>query len=444
LFDEFNVAEPGNVDFSALAEAVTDQERIKSRSLDPITSLRDKLIILEAWLFTQKRIWLYGLGAVVAYTIGLIARFFTHSWIFQADGNPSCIDFSHFWVSGAVAESGDPSLVYDFSIFSAARTGLGGSDVCTVMNHFVYPPTYLFFTYPLGSMPYVAAFAAWTIVTLVLYLGAIYLIVPRPIAILGALSPFPVFFNFFLGQNGFLLAGLMGMSLALMERRPRLSGILLGLLTFKPQIGILFPFALLVSRKWRVIVSATATSVVLIVASMVVFGYQGWPSFIHALADRQSSLSPISQESMRLESVYGFLWLAGLSAPIAWAIQLATAGAVAAVVCWVWARPLPHSLKAAALCSAAMIATPFVHGHDLCVLAIAVVFLVKDGLARGFLPGDRLIMLFTWIVSFLGFRDFSVGWIPCLALLALVVRRAPNIEFRHFYPVMRIARDGDI
>jgi hypothetical protein len=96
----------------------------------------------------------------------------------------------------------------------------------------------------------------------------------------------------------------------------------------------------------------------------------------------------------------------------------------------VGARPLPHSLKAAALCGAAPMATPFVHGHDLCVLAIAVAFLVKDGLARGFLPGDRSIVLFSWIVMFLGFRDFSSGWIPCLALLALVVRRATAIVLR--------------
>ena len=213
-----------------------------------------------------------------------------------------------------------------------------------MFNHFVYPPTYLFFTYPLGLMPYVAAFAAWTVVTLLLYLAAIYLIVLRPIAILVALSPFPVFFNFFLGQNGFVLAGLMGLSLALMERRPQLSGVLLGLLTFKPQIGILFPFALLVSRKWRVVVSAAATSVVLILTSIVVFGYQGWPSFIHALVDRGPNLSPVSQETMRLESVYGFLWLAGVSPHVAWAIQLIVAGVVAAVVCWVWARPFSHSL----------------------------------------------------------------------------------------------------
>ena len=147
---------------------------------------------------------------------------------------------------------------------------MSGVSCMPAVDHFFYPPTYLFFTYPLGLMPYVAAFAAWMIVTLLLYLAAVYLIVPRPIAILVALSPFPVFFNLYRGQNGFLLAGLMGLCLALMERRPRLSGVLLGLLTFKPQIGILFPFALLVSRKWCVVVSAVATSVVLFVTSMVV------------------------------------------------------------------------------------------------------------------------------------------------------------------------------
>jgi len=298
------------------------QENIESRSLPSSVFLRDKLTRIEAWFFTRRRIWLYGSGAVAAYAIGLVARFFTSSWIFDADGKPSCIDFSHIWVSGILAGPEDPALVYNALTFSATRADLGGADACIVINHFVYPPTYLFFTYPLGLMPYVAAFAAWTVVTLLLYLVAIYLIVPRPIAILVALSPFPVFFNFFLGQNGFLLAGSIGLSLALMERRPRLSGVLLGLLTFKPQIGILFPFALLISRKWRVVVNAMATSVVLILISMVVFGYQGWPSFIHGLVDRGPSLSLISQESMRLEWVYGFLWLTGISPPIAWAIQL--------------------------------------------------------------------------------------------------------------------------
>jgi len=413
-----------------------------------MSEVREKLTTLEAWFFTKQRLRFYVSGVLVAYALGLAARFFFHSWIFEADGKPSCIDFSHIWVGGSLAVSANPALVYDYSAFSAARVALGGADGCVpVLNQFVYPPTYLFFIFPLGWMSYAAAFAAWTVVTLLVYLVAIYLIVPRPTAILIALSPFPVFFNFFLGQNGFLLAGLMGLCLILMERRPQLSGVLLGLLTFKPQIGILFPLALAVSRKWRVMVSAMATSAVLIVASMVFFGYQGWPSFTHTLVDRGPNLNPISQASMRLESVYGFLWLAGINSSISWAIQLGVAAAVAIVVCWVWARPLPYSLKAAAFCSAAPLATPFVHGHDLCVLAIAAAFLVKDGLERGFQPGDCSIILFSWIVIFLGFRDFSSGWIPCLALLALVVRRAPEArqhQFRPSYRVERVARKGGI
>jgi hypothetical protein len=382
---------------------------------------RGKLIRFEAWFFTEWRIRFYGSGVLIAYVIGLAVKFFWHIWLFQADGRPSCTDFTTFWMTGIFAGSNDPTLMYDDLAWSAAwknLTGLEGGGCPLADGHTSYPPLLLFFTYPFSLMPYAAAFAAWTVATLLLYLIAIYLIVPRPIVILAALTPFPVFFNIFLGQNGFLLAGLMGLSLSQMERRPQLSGLLIGLLTFKPQIGILFPFALLASRKWRVAATAIVTSVVLIVASSVIFGYQGWPAFIHTLVDRGPSLG------MRLESVYGFLWSAGTSPPIAWAIHLVVAGAATAFMCWAWAAPLPHTLKAAGLCSAAALVTPYVHGHDLCILAIAAAFLVREGLERGFLPGDRLIILFSWVVVFLSFRDFTSGWIPCLALLALTVRRA--------------------
>jgi arabinofuranan 3-O-arabinosyltransferase len=391
--------------------------------------VRDKLARFEAWFFTERRIRFYGLGVLVAYVIGLTIKFFWHIWLFQENGKPSCTDFTTLWMTGIFAGSDNPTRMYDDPAWTDAWKNLTGLEDkgCQLAEgqysypHNSYPPLLLFFTYPLGLLPYTAAFATWTVATLMLYLIAIYLIVPRPIAILAALTPFPVFFNLFLGQNGFLLAGLMGLSLALMERRPQLSGVFLGLLTFKPQIGIIFPLALLVSRKWRVIGSAIATSLALIAISIVVFGYQGWPKFIHALVNRPSL-------GMRLESVYGLLWSAGMSSPTAWAIHLTVAGVITAVVCWVWARPVPHSLKAAGLCSAGALATPYVHGHDLCILAIAAAFLVRAGLQCGVLPGDRLITLFSWIVLFLGFRDFTSGWISSLALLTVVVRRVRMIS----------------
>src|SRR5260370_21063903 len=152
---------------------MTDQQRIESGSLDWIIFLRDKLITLEDWFFTQRRIWLYGFGAIAAYAIGLVARWFQHSWLFFADGKQSCNDFAYHLVSGALAGSGNRGLVYDFSTFSAPRAALGGGDACVapVLNQFVYPPTILFFTYPLGLIPYITRLAVWMSATLLLYLA---------------------------------------------------------------------------------------------------------------------------------------------------------------------------------------------------------------------------------------------------------------------------------
>ena len=270
-------------------------------------------------------------------------------------------------------------------------------------------------------MPYSMALAVWMMATLFLYLAAVYAIIPRPAAVIAALTPYPVFFNTLLGHNGFLTAGLIGLTLALMERRPWLSGIFLGLLTYKPQFGILFPFALLASRNWRVLLGASATSVMFGITATIAFGYQIWTLFIAALADRASSLSEVPGLNIPLVPAFGFLRLVGVSTYASWTAQLAVTAIVAATVSILWARPIPHSLKAASLGIGSLLAAPHVIGYDVCILSIAVAFLVEDGLSRGFLPGERAIMLMCWAGLIL-----LTGPIPaiiCVVLLVLVVRR---------------------
>jgi hypothetical protein len=78
-------------------------------------------------------------------------------------------------------------------------------------------------------------------------------------------------------------------------------------------------------------------------------------------------------------------------------------------------------LKAAALAIGSILAAPHAIGYDLCILSIAATFLVKDGLSRGFLPGERMIMLMCWVGLIL-----PIGLIPmiiCVILLALAARR---------------------
>jgi alpha-1,2-mannosyltransferase len=112
---------------------------------------------------------------------------------------------------------------------------------------------------------------------------------------------------------------------------------------------------------------------------------------------------------------------AGASDTLACLVQ---AGLVVLLAAWlwiVWAKPLPYALKAAILCVAAVLVTPYVLHYDLCVLSIGAAFLVSDGLVRGFLPGERILMF----ACFLGLFVIAepVGPVICAILLCLAARR---------------------
>ena len=381
-----------------------------------------KLLEFEDRVFTEHHFWFYGSGLVFAY-VG--AAFLAWGlgrgeWVILPNGEFGDIDFCWIWMSGVFAVSSDAARIYDPSVLSAAQDTFFGPGKC-VFYYFDYPPAALFWTYLLGMLPYVMAFAVWILGTLLLYLTAIYKIVPRPVALIVALAPAAVIKNIQLGHNGFLTAALIGLSLAFMERRPWVSGMFLGLLTYKPQFGVLFPFALLASRNWRPLGGATATSLTLGVGAAVVFGYRGWPLFISSLLGRNSSLSPDGEVELNLQSIYGLLHWAGTSTWIAWAVQLTIAVIVTATVCTMWAKPIPYSLKAAIICIGAVTVSPYLLAYDLCILSIAVAFLVRDGMSRGFLPGERTGLL----ICFVGLFPVATPIAPilCAILLLLIARR---------------------
>jgi Glycosyltransferase family 87 len=212
----------------------------------------------------------------------------------------------------------------------------------------------------------------------------------------------------------------------LVEHLPWAAGIFLGLLTYKPHFGVLFPPALAASRNWRALASGVAMSLALAAAAAVVFGPETWVRFIHNLAGRDANLMIDAALQVRFQSVYGLLQGAGASPAVSWLV----AGAVAAVavieVAVVWAVPIPHSLKAANLCVASLLASPYVLPWDLCILSIAAAFLLADGLARGFLPGERtLVLIGLFCLAFLNVAlDLTVSAI----LLALVFHRILRVR----------------
>jgi hypothetical protein len=385
-----------------------------------------RLLDIEDRIFTETRIRFYGLGVTVAYALSLAWRLVHGQWVILPDGRLRCIDFGWMWLSGRFAVSGNSPQIFDYSTFSAAQIALFGHGNCPFITPYVYPPTYLFFTYFLGFMPYLIAFGAWVLSTLFLYGTAVYTIIPRRAAVIAAMSPFFVAVNADFGHNGYITAALVGFSLAFLERRPWLSGIFLGLLGYKPHMGVLFPLALLASRNWRALASATLATVILGIGAAFAFGPEGWASFLHTFLDRQSTLSPDAAVPLALHSVFGLLRWVETGAQVSWSGHLIVAAIVALTVWVVWAKPIPFSLKAAVLCIGSAMVPPYILFYDLCILSIAVAFLVRDGMSRGFLPGERTVILICFAALFL--VQVPIGPIVCGTLLFLAVRRIRRFD----------------
>jgi hypothetical protein len=382
---------------------------------------------VEDRIFTERRLLLCGAAALAVSIAVLGWALVSGQSALTPHGLPSTIDFLQFYVMGNFAGSPDPAAAYDYRVFSAAQAALVGSvDTPLPFYHLVYPPILFFVTYPLALLPFGAAFAVWVGATFVLYQSVMFAVVPRTAMLVVAAVPLAVLKNAQLGQNGFLTAGLIGLVLLLMERRPVLAGVALGLLIYKPQFGLLFPLALVAGGHWRVIAGAAATIALLVVIAAAVFGPEIWAAHLASLGGFNARLSPDDNMQVLLQSVFGFCQWLGATPSVSWVAHLTAAGPAAIAVGVLWYRATPFPLQAAALAVAAVAVTPYVLTYDLCVLAVAVAFLVQDGLRRGFLPGERSLLLLCFVLSLFLTRPIAPALY--LVLFGIVVWRAACVR----------------
>src|SRR5207245_4104024 len=205
------------------------------------------------------------------------------TWLVDSAGLPVYTDFACAWAATMQALHGDPGSLYDPAEFVKVQAALVGPRDYFYPN-WPYPPTFFLILAPFTVLPYPHGFIAWDIATLLGLIVVVYLIVRRPPAIALVLaSPFTMW-NFLAGQNGFLTGSLLGLSLLFLEREPVLAGMFIGLLTYKPQFGILFPVALAAARQWRAFASAAVTGAIFAGLSIVVFGSDVWEALPRQLA----------------------------------------------------------------------------------------------------------------------------------------------------------------
>jgi hypothetical protein len=106
-------------------------------------------------------------------------------------------------------------------------------------------------------------------------------------------------------------------------------------------------------------------------------------------------------------------------------VQIAVALIAALAVAALWRSAAAYEIKAAALGTGAMLATPYLYTYDLVILAVPLAYLFRLGRARGFLPheaaGIGAACLFILIFPFV---KAPVGFAAVIVVAALVARRA--------------------
>jgi Glycosyltransferase family 87 len=312
-------------------------------------------------------------------------------------GHPIGRDFINVWAGPQLAFGGRLATLFDLEGYHAALGGLFGQSVPP--HNWGYPLFTLPVFWPLAQLPYFVALAVWTAGLFAIFAAVTLSQVERPsrpFALVAlALAP-ACLINAVGGQNGFLTASLFLGGVLLIDRRPVLAGFLFGLLTFKPHLGLVLPFALLALGAWRVMAAAAVTALALFAGSAALFGIEPWRQYFEITGPYQAQLLE------RFRGFYTFMMVSGLagartfglSYPVALAAQIALALPVLAAACWAIRATSDRCRRAFVLASAAPLISPYAFNYDLTALAAVLVWqLCRPGAALQDLIRSPILLL---------------------------------------------------
>ena len=398
--------------------------------------------LLDGEFLTRSRVRLWAVGLVIAFGASLVFLAVTAHGLNDFKGRPLGTDFADVYTAGMLARDGVPAAAYDPARHYRQQQATFGIETPYYGWH--YPPFFLAIASALAAFPYIPALLLWLGATLAAYLWAMRALQragPAPellrdrMWLLLVLAFTAVFVNLVHGQNGFFTTTLMAGALALIDRRPIVAGVLFGLMAYKPQFAVLIPIVLVSDCRWKTLAAAAVTVAVLVVMATFAFGPGIWPAF--AGSSEFSRVVVLEQGNTgfeKIQSVFAAVRLIGGSVGAAYAAQAAVSLLVAMALVMLWRGPASMTLKGAGLCLGLLLATPYCLDYDLMLLAPAIALLASEGRARGWRPGEMLVLSALWLMPIAvrlvaGATHISLGSVLMALCFVLIMRRAMQGRF---------------
>jgi len=381
--------------------------------------------MVMSWL-NGKRLSLYPRIFVFVYVAMWGFWILTGSGLTDRMGKPIGSDFLAFFTASSVALRGEPAAAYDFGRISEMERSIVKADYPAP---WVYPPTYLLIVLPLGLLPYLASLAAWTASTLTLFLLTLRRIAPHPSTTWLALGFPGTFQNLTHGQNGFLIAALLGGGLLSLERFPLVAGILFGLLGIKPHMAALVLVALTAGRHWKTLGTMILSTGILTLVSGLEFGWSTWSAFLGNINLPLYLLENESSYWGKMITAYGSFRMLGLDSRTSLLLNGVVSIAAAGTVWWIWSRRTSVPVKASSLCLSTLLFSPYAFSYDLAILALPLAWLGWEALRGDWTDWEKLCLAIGWFLPFLSPIIVLQAGIPVVPiilsfLLYIVLRRS--------------------
>lgn len=355
-------------------------------------------------------------------------------------------DFLSFWNAAQRVRHGDIAAIYDPDTWRRVLSTNGA----VVIAWFVYPPFTLFGLWPLGDATYNEAVLAWSLVPLAFYFALMVLLAKRSglgadansvrenswsriqaYAVLIAFSlPF-LSANLFSGQIGTIVAVFFLGAAYFWPTHPVLTGICIGLLAIKPQMGLLMPFALIASGQWRTVAAAATTILSLSVLSTIWLGAAVWTDYLR-MGQLFTQLVGGGYDQIKQLTLapYVSLQAAGMPVALAGLVQVVVSVAVLAVIARsFWRRKSDESqsgtedgrldLRLALLAAGTLLVTPYALSYDSPLLMLSVIPLLARSWRDGW-DGIELASV-TALLSLPYAQPLAVGSHVPFAFLALLL-----------------------
>ena len=202
------------------------------------------------------------------------------------------------------------------------------------------------------------------------------------------------------------------------------------LLIYKPQFGVLIPIALLAGGRWTTFAAAALTigtrgRELRDIRGRNLARLRGIDD-VYADGDPGTGRHRLAQNPIAVFSGQDVGWRNPI---LPYAAQAMLAAALAISIARLWRSRASYDLKAAALCTASLLVTPYVLDYDLVVLGIAIAFLARHGRAHGFISYELSLLRWSWIMPLLtrtiaGASGLPLGLIVMMTLYVVILRRA--------------------